>query len=148
MVRHRARRRGCRLAEFKSYALRHKTAAEVGRTLSELLGRDAEMIVDARANRILVRGPEKAQQVARQLIAAVDQDARSQPNAQASNTAKQRTIRAGSLDGKRIGAGAGQALRRAIVSRRPVELGSMNSSSRTKLARPSPYGTTRAAAVS
>ncbi len=72
---------------FKSYSLRHKSSAEVGRMLSELLGRDAEMIVDARANRILVRGPEKAQQVARQLIAAVDQDARSQPGAPAANTA-------------------------------------------------------------
>ncbi len=73
--------------EFKSYALRHKTAAEVGRMLSELLDRNAEMIVDARGNRILVRGPEKAQQVARQLIAAVDQDPRSQPSAPAATVA-------------------------------------------------------------
>ena len=73
--------------EFKSYALRHKTAAEVGRMLSELLGRDAEMVVDARGNRILVRGPDKAQQVARQLIAAVDQDSRSRPTAPAATAA-------------------------------------------------------------
>jgi general secretion pathway protein D len=73
--------------DLKSYALRYKTAAEVGRMLSELLGRDAELIVDARANRILVRGPEKAQQVARQLIATVDQNARSEPRSPSSNAA-------------------------------------------------------------
>ena len=67
---------------FQTYALRHKRAAEVERVLTEMLthaGVSAHVFVDARGNQLLVRGPEPAQQIARELIAALDQPATSRP---------------------------------------------------------------------
>ncbi len=58
---------------FKRYPLRHKAAADVGRMLGELLGNEAEMVVDTRGNQILVRGPDQSQRVAQRLIAALDE---------------------------------------------------------------------------
>ncbi|MBI3836475.1 MAG: hypothetical protein HY288_00900 [Planctomycetia bacterium] len=58
---------------FKTYALRHQAAPDVARMLTELLGKEAEVEVSARANQISVRGPAKSQWVAERLITAVDQ---------------------------------------------------------------------------
>ena len=62
---------------FKRYPLRHKAAADVSRMLAELLGKEAELVVDARGNQILVRGTDQSQRVAQRLIAAIDEPAQS-----------------------------------------------------------------------
>jgi type II secretion system protein D len=62
-------------AEHKVYTLRHKAAAEVERMLAQMLselGQTTHLASDARANQILLRGPEEAQRIARQLIDSVD----------------------------------------------------------------------------
>ena len=75
---------------FKRYPLRHKAAADVGRMLAELLGNEAETIVDSKGNQILVRGPDQSQRVAQRLIAALDEPASSQDSGPASNDAGSR----------------------------------------------------------
>ena len=57
----------------KTYSLQHQAAPEVARTLSELLGNEVEVTINARENQLSVRGPAKSQWAAEQLIAAVDQ---------------------------------------------------------------------------
>jgi len=61
--------------EYQVYPLRHKPVAEVERLLREMLA-DVEatthVVADLRRNQILIQGPEKAQQIARQLIDSVD----------------------------------------------------------------------------
>ena len=62
-------------AEYKVYSLKYKTAAEVERTLGQMLasqGPAVHLVADARTNQILLRGPDSAQQIARQLIDSVD----------------------------------------------------------------------------
>ncbi|MCX7426828.1 MAG: hypothetical protein NTW96_14520 [Planctomycetia bacterium] len=62
-------------AEYKVYSLKHKTAAEVERTLGQMLagqGPAVHLVADTRTNQILLRGPDSAQQIARQLIDSVD----------------------------------------------------------------------------
>jgi len=61
--------------EYQVYPIRYKSVAEVERILSEMLadlGPTTHLVADLRRNQILLRGPEKAQQIARQLIDAVD----------------------------------------------------------------------------
>ncbi|NQT14385.1 MAG: hypothetical protein HQ582_16640 [Planctomycetes bacterium] len=61
--------------EYQVYPLRHKSVAEVESLLSEMLA-DLEatthVVADVRRNQILLQGPEKAQQIVRQLIDSVD----------------------------------------------------------------------------
>ncbi len=67
---------------YQGYTLRHKRAAEVERVLTEMLastGVSAQVVVDARGNQLLVRGPETAQQIARELIATLDRPPAAQP---------------------------------------------------------------------
>jgi len=62
-------------AAYQVYALRHKSAADVEKVLSEMLagmGDSTHIVADVKANQILLRGPEKAQQAARQLIQSMD----------------------------------------------------------------------------
>ncbi len=66
---------------FKSYTLKSKPAAELARTLGQLLGNDVEVVVDDRTNRLLVRGNDASQRLAQRLIASLDQ-AGSNPLAQ------------------------------------------------------------------
>jgi len=64
--------------DFKSYPLRYKSAADVEKMLAELLpdaGGATQLSVDTRNNRLLVRGSEKTQATARELIASVDKPA-------------------------------------------------------------------------
>lgn len=63
-------------AEYQVYSLKHKSPADVEKVLADMLGGMGEsthVVADAKKNQILVRGPEKAQQVVRDLIASIDQ---------------------------------------------------------------------------
>lgn len=59
-------------ADYQVYALRYAQAAEIEPTLLQVLGDQAEVIADHRANRILVRGNSQAQAVANQTIRSLD----------------------------------------------------------------------------
>ncbi len=62
-------------ATYEIYPLRHKRAADVEAMLSELLDDlDAQthLVADRQQNQILLRGPARAQQIAKQLIDSVD----------------------------------------------------------------------------
>jgi len=64
--------------DYRAYSLKHKDVRDVERMLGELLanfGDSAHVLADPRANRILLRGPERAQQIARQLIESIDRPA-------------------------------------------------------------------------
>ncbi len=61
--------------EYRAYPLKHKAAADLEKVLKELLGSSGEstdMLVDRAKNQLLIRGPEAAQQIARQLIESLD----------------------------------------------------------------------------
>jgi len=69
-------------SQYHAYALKHKAAADVEAILSEMLSRsgaETHVVVDPRANQILVRGNERVQQIVRDLLATLDQP--SQPTA-------------------------------------------------------------------
>jgi type II secretion system protein D len=61
--------------DFRAYALQHARAAEVESTLAPLLPPGAEVLVDSKSNRILVRGPALAHQIANQVIGSLDRAA-------------------------------------------------------------------------
>lgn len=61
--------------EYRTYTLRHKSAAEVERLLTEMLGDmgpATHVINDAPRNQLLIRGPDRAHEVARQLVESLD----------------------------------------------------------------------------
>ncbi|MGE3313602.1 MAG: secretin N-terminal domain-containing protein [Planctomycetaceae bacterium] len=61
--------------DFHSYKLEHKSPHEIEQLLSDLLVEfrdEVQVIADPTANRVLLRGPEKAQAIARQLVESVD----------------------------------------------------------------------------
>ena len=61
--------------EYLAYPLKHKAAPEVEKMLAEMLsdlGETVQLVADTRGNQLLLRGPAKAQQIARQLIDSVD----------------------------------------------------------------------------
>jgi type II secretion system protein D len=61
--------------QFQCYPLRHKAAADVEKTLGEMLsslGPTTQVVADVRNNQLMVRGPQQAQQIARQLIESID----------------------------------------------------------------------------
>ncbi len=61
--------------DYRAYPLKYKSAAEIERMLRDVLpglGSTTDMMADAQTNRILLRGPEQAHQVARQLIDSSD----------------------------------------------------------------------------
>lgn len=65
-------------SQYQAYPLQHKSAADVEKVLGEMLagmGDSTHVVVDARQNQILVRGPEKAQQIVRQMVQSVDRPA-------------------------------------------------------------------------
>lgn len=67
---------------YQTYVLRYKEAAEVERVLTEMLtgaGVSANVFVDSRNNQLLIRGPETAQQIARELIATLDRPPSARP---------------------------------------------------------------------
>ncbi len=72
-------------AEYQVYRLKYKPAADVEMILTEMLaGMDGSthIVADVKANQILLRGSEKAQQAARQLIESMDRpNARPEPDA-------------------------------------------------------------------
>jgi type II secretion system protein D len=62
-------------AEYQVYSLRHKSAADVEKLLTDMLagmGSAVHVVADVKANQILVRGAENVQQSARQLIESID----------------------------------------------------------------------------
>ncbi len=61
--------------DFRAYALQHARAAEVEATLAPLLPPGAEVLVDSKSNRILVRGPALAHQIANQVVGSLDRAA-------------------------------------------------------------------------
>lgn len=79
--------------DYQVYALKHKPVADVERALSAMLsgyGTAVHLVSDARSGRILVRGPEPAQQVARQVIETIDQPT---DPAEAAGSASRKVIR-------------------------------------------------------
>ncbi len=67
---------------YQSYVLQHKRAAEVEGVLTQLLanaGVSAQVFIDPRGNQLVVRGPEAAHQIARELIATVDRSPAARP---------------------------------------------------------------------
>ena len=72
--------------EYQAYPLKHKAAADLEKVLKELLGNSGEstdLLVDGAKNQILIRGPETAQQIARQLIESLDRPPQAPPAAPA-----------------------------------------------------------------
>lgn len=70
--------------EYQIYALKHKSATDVEKVLSEMLtgsGHAVHVVADVKANQILLRGPQSAQQVARQLIESLDSPPNPPPDA-------------------------------------------------------------------
>jgi len=66
-------------AEYQVYTLKHRPAAEVEKALLEALGNyraGVHLVADSRTNRLLLRGPAPAQQIARQMIISLDQPTR------------------------------------------------------------------------
>jgi type II secretion system protein D len=63
--------------EFRPYTLKHASPTEVENALLPLLPAGSEVIADAKANRILVRGSSQAHQVAERVTSALDQQVRS-----------------------------------------------------------------------
>lgn len=59
--------------EFQPYPLRHAQASEVRAALAPLMPDGAEVAVDRRANRVLVRGSASAQDVAQRVVKSLDQ---------------------------------------------------------------------------
>lgn len=57
---------------FRNYPLKHKLAADVSRMAKELLGADAEIVIDARANCIQLHGNETSHRALERLVAGVD----------------------------------------------------------------------------
>lgn len=65
-------------AKYQVYELQHKRAAEVEPLLVEMLeefGDGAHLVVDAKSNRLLLRGPEKAQRITEKVLKSIDQPA-------------------------------------------------------------------------
>ena len=61
--------------EYRIYPLQHVRAAEVEKVLGQLLaglGDGTHLVADAKANQLLLRGPEEAQRIARELTASYD----------------------------------------------------------------------------
>lgn len=61
--------------EYEVYALQYKSAADVEKMLAEMLsdlGGATHVVADLRRNQILLRGPEQAHRIARELIDSVD----------------------------------------------------------------------------
>ena len=64
--------------QYQVYPLQHKAVADVEKMLGEMLsslGPTTQVVADVRNNQILVRGPQQAQQIARQLIESIDRPA-------------------------------------------------------------------------
>ena len=62
-------------AQYQIYTLKHKSVDEVEKTLAQMLtgfGPETHLVADRRSNQILLRGPQKAQDIARQLIESID----------------------------------------------------------------------------
>jgi len=73
-------------SEYQAYPLRHKAAADLEKVLKELLvgsGESTDLLVDGQKNQILIRGPQTAQQIARQLIESLDRPPEARPPAPA-----------------------------------------------------------------
>ncbi|NLE39348.1 MAG: hypothetical protein GX621_15110, partial [Pirellulaceae bacterium] len=71
-------------ADYRAYTLKYKSAAEVEPALRQALasqaaGAGTHLVFDARTNQLLLRGPEAAQQIAREWIASVDRPSAPQP---------------------------------------------------------------------
>ena len=65
-------------SEYRVYQLQHKPVDDVQKMLADLLsewGDQTQLVADARSNRILLSGPEKAHSIARELIESVDRAA-------------------------------------------------------------------------
>ena len=61
--------------EYKAYPLKHKAAADAEKVLSPMLagmGDSTRLVVDSAANQVLLRGPEKAHEIVRQMIESMD----------------------------------------------------------------------------
>ncbi len=62
-------------AQYQIYTLKHKSVDEVEKTLAQMLagfGNETHLVGDRSKNQILLRGPRKAQDIARQLIESID----------------------------------------------------------------------------
>lgn len=65
---------------YRAYRLRHREADELAPQLRKMLSGlkgDSQVLVDQEANRLVVRGDDQAQQLAAQLVGALDQASRS-----------------------------------------------------------------------
>jgi len=103
--------------EYRVYPLRYKSAGDVEKMLADMLsdlGPQAHVVADVRRNQILLRAPEKAHQIARQLIDSVDQPPAQQASGkpvvkgysclkgQLAETAERLRSRYGGRDGVRV----------------------------------------------
>ena len=82
-------------AQYQIYTLRHKSVDEVEKTLSQMLagfGAETHLVADRRANQILLRGPQKAQDIARQLIKSIDNPPAAAADARPPTRAEKTTV--------------------------------------------------------
>ena len=73
-------------AAFRPYALQYVRPADVEATLAPLLPPGGEVIADAKGNRVLVRGPAGAHEVAQQVIRSLDKPPSAPPGVAAGST--------------------------------------------------------------
>ncbi len=62
-------------AGYRAYPLKHVTAVEAQKVLTEMLaglGDACHVVVDSQKNQLLLRGPEQAHQIARQSLESMD----------------------------------------------------------------------------
>lgn len=64
---------------FQPYPLRYTQAAEAEQALGKLLPPGAEVIADAKLNRVLIRGPQPVHELARNTLASLDRPPQSAP---------------------------------------------------------------------
>ena len=75
--------------EYVVYPCRYQAAAEIEKMLIELLPKDpaVHLVADTRTNRLLLRGPAEAQQIAKSLMQSVDRPSESPASAKPPETA-------------------------------------------------------------
>ncbi len=69
-------------SDYRAYPLKHKSAADMERMLRDVLpglGATAHLMADGQTNQILLRGPEQAHQIAKQLIDSSDRPGSAEP---------------------------------------------------------------------
>lgn len=78
-----ARAGDSRASDFQPYPLRYVLAGDITPTLATVLPEGTEVVADRQANRVLVRGPARSQEIAQRVVQSLDQVDSDEPKASA-----------------------------------------------------------------